>query len=260
MNSKELKFGNQSDLSIFTETMVEMTWEEVKICAERGDSVLFPIAVVEAHGPHMDLSPDIYIAYLFCRFLKKNLLEKGINTIISPPYYWGINSATKNYPGSFTVRPETFKAILFDIFNSLKQWGFSSVFIVNSHGDKQHTSAIREAIDEIKEKLNMNVYDMENLNIPIDNKPDFPIQRNDRFEPDIHAGSIETAAMWSFYPEKVNKEIALKLKPQKGFNPLAYCGDPASFVLEKNIIEYFQTDVEIDSLKIEAILKKSTDI
>jgi creatinine amidohydrolase len=260
MNSKELKFGIQSDLSIFTETMVEMTWEEVKLSAERGDSVLFPVAVVEAHGPHMDLSPDIYISYLFCRFLKKNLSEKGINTIIAPPYYWGINSATNKYPGSFTVRPETFKAMLFDIFSSLNEWGFSNVFIVNSHGDKQHTKVIGQSIDEIKQKLNMNVYSMDNLDIFVENKPTFPEQRNDRFEPDIHAGAIETATMWSFYPQKVKKDIALQLSPEKRFDPLAYCGDPASFILEKNIIQYFQADVELDSLKIETILKSSKNI
>ena len=100
----------------------------------------------------------------------------------------------------------------------------------------------------------MKVYRMDNLDIPIENKPDFPDQRENRLDPDIHAGLIETATMWAFYPQKVRKEIALKLKPQKEFDPFAYCGDPASFVLEKNIIEYFQADVELDSLKIEAIL------
>jgi creatinine amidohydrolase len=245
MNGTELKFGIQSDLSVFADTLVEMTWEEVKASGERGDSVIFPIAVVEAHGPHMDLSPDIYYAYLFSRFLKKNLCEKGINTVIVPPYYWGINSGTEKYPGSFTVRPETFKAIMLDIFSSLKKWGFSKVFIVNAHGDEKHTAAIEESINEIKQKLNMQVYRMDNLDMQIENKPDFPDQREDRFDPDIHAGSIETA---------------LELKPQKGFDPLAYCGDPASFVLEKNVIEYFQANVELDSLKIETILNNDKNI
>lgn len=260
MNNTEFKFGNQQDLSIFTETMVEMTWEEVKVAAERGESILFPIAVVEAHGPHMDLSPDIYIAYLFSRFLKNNLSQKGINTIIAPPYYWGINSATRKYPGSFTVRPETFKAILFDIFSCFKQWGFSKVFIINSHGDTAHTEVIEQAIGEIEQKINIQIYNMGNLNIEVNNKPVFPDSREGRFEPDIHAGSIETATMWAFYPQKVNVERALKLEPQKGFDPLAYCGDPASFNIEKNIIEYFEADVELDSLKIQAVLKRDKSI
>jgi creatinine amidohydrolase len=101
---------------------------------------------------------------------------------------------------------------------------------------------------------------MDNLDMQIENKPDFPDQREDRFDPDIHAGSIETATMYAFYPQKVRKEIALELKPQKGFDPLAYCGDPASFVLEKNVIEYFQANVELDSLKIETILNNDKNI
>lgn len=250
----------QADLSIFTDTMVEMTWIEVNEAAERGDSVIFPIAVVEAHGPHMDLSPDIYIAYLFSKFLKNNLLEKGINTIIAPPYYWGINSATGKYPGSFTVRPETFKAILFDIFASLKQWGFSKVFIINSHGDSIHTKVIEEAIKEIMNHMDIQIYNMGNLDVKVSNAPTFPQVLGGRFEPDIHAGAIETATMATFYPQKVNKELALKLEPQSDFDPLAYCGDPAKFNLEKNIEEYFKADVELDSLKIETILKNYSNI
>lgn len=256
MNGAELKFGIQSDLSVFADTLVEMTWEEVKTSGERGDCVIFPVGVIEAHGPHMDLSADIYYAYLFSRFLKQNLCKKGINTVIVPPYYWGINSATGKYPGSFTVRPETFKAIMFDIFTSLKAWGFSKVFIVNAHGDNKHTDAIDESMNEIKQTLNMQVYRMDNLDIEIENRPEFPKQREDRFEPDIHAGAIETATMYAFYPQKVRTEIALKLKPQKEFDPFAYFGDPASFGLEKNVIEYFQANVELDSLKIESILRR----
>jgi creatinine amidohydrolase len=92
----------QPDNSIFKDTMVDMTWPEVKKAAENGAIVLFPIAVVEEHGPHMDLSPDIYQTCLGCRFLKQELEKKGIHSVIAPPYYWGINAATGRFPGSFT--------------------------------------------------------------------------------------------------------------------------------------------------------------
>ena len=138
------------------------------------------------------------------------------------------------YPGSFTVRAETFKAVLFDIFSSLKDWGFSSVFIVNSHGDQKHTKVIEQSIEEVQKNLDMKVYFMSNLDIPIDSRPVFPPRRENSFEPDVHDGSIETAMMWALYHQKVNKKIALELKPQKGFDPLAYCGDPASFIKERS--------------------------
>jgi creatinine amidohydrolase len=92
----------QPDKSIFKDTMVEMSWQEVQKAAKNGAVVIFPIAVVEEHGPHMDLSPDIYLTSLGCRFLKQDLAKKGIEAIIAPPYYWGINQATGDFPGSFT--------------------------------------------------------------------------------------------------------------------------------------------------------------
>ncbi len=66
--------------------------------------------------------------------------------------------------------------------------------------------------------------------------------------------------MWALYPQKVNKKIALELKPQREFDPLAYCGDPASFIKEKSSIEYLKADIELNSLKIESILKNDKNI
>lgn len=253
MNSST--YGVESDLSIFKDTMVEMTWVEVEESAKNRDIVLLPIGIVEEHGPHMDLSPDIYMAYHFCKYLKHNLDKKDIQAIIAPPFYWGVSEAVKKYPGTFSVRPETMKALLMDIFHSLQSWGFDKVFIVNAHGDQTHLRIIEDAINEIRAESDMQVYDLGNLNVQVENPPVFPPTREGRFEPDYHAGANETAAMFTFYPQKGNRDIARELKPQGTFDPLGYCGDPASFSLEKDVIKYFQADVEMDSLKIEAVLK-----
>lgn len=256
MSKKPLILGKQSDLSIFTDTMVEMTWAEVEKSAEKGDIVLLPIGVIEEHGPHMDLSPDVYMACLFCRLLKLKLEKKGVQSIIAPPYYWGISNDVKKYPGTFSVRPEIFKGLLVDIFDSLDSWGFSKAFIVNSHGDKTHIETIKYAVAEANKKLNMQIWLLSDLDFPVENPPEFPAPREGRYEPDYHAGANETAAMWTFYPEKVNIKTARGLKPQNCFDPLGYCGDPASSELEKNVVEFFEADAELDSLRIKTLLDK----
>jgi creatinine amidohydrolase len=256
MSNKELKFGVQTDMSIFADTMVEMTWVKVKESAENGDIVLFPIGVIEEHGPHMDLSPDVYCAYLACKFLKQKLQQKGINSVIAPPYYWGISNDVKKYPGTFSVRPETFKAMLIDIFTSLNSWGFKYAFILNAHGDLTHVDTIEQSIKIINENTDMHVYYMGNLDIEVENPPAFPAPREGKYEPDYHAGAIETAVMFTYYPQKVNEKLAKNLKPQDTFDPLGYCGDPASFPLENTIIEFWEADSEMDALKIEAVLKR----
>lgn len=257
MNWNTLGIKKETDLSIFTDTMVEMTWIEVKNAAENKKIVLLPIGIIEEHGPHMDLSPDVYMAYLFCKLLKRKLHKKSIQSIIAPPFYWGISNDVKKYPGTFSVRPETMKALLIDIFTSLDSWGFENIFIVNSHGDHTHIEMINASIQEIRKSLKIKVYELSSIDIHVENPPIFPPQREDRYKPDYHAGAVETAAMHTFYPEKVNIDIAKDLKPQSSFDPLGYCGDPANFILENNIIEFFEADLEMDSLKIKAVLNKN---
>ncbi len=256
MDTKELKFGVQSNLSIFEDTMVEMTWVKVKESADYGAVVLFPIGVIEEHGPHMDLSPDVYCAYLSSRFLKQKLGQKGIGSIIAPPYYWGISQDAQKFPGTFSVRPETFKAMLVDIFTSFHLWGFKYVFVMNAHGDHTHVEIIEQSIQTINDSTDIHVYYLGNLDIEVENPPVFPVPREGRYKPDYHAGAIETAVIHTFYPQKVDGKLAKELKPQNTWEPLGYCGDPASFPKEKTIIEFWKADSEMDALKIEAVLKK----
>src|SRR5512144_2169051 len=46
--------------SVFRETMVDMSWPEVKKAAEADAVVILPIAVIEEHGPHLSLGIDTY--------------------------------------------------------------------------------------------------------------------------------------------------------------------------------------------------------
>lgn len=256
MQGKRLPYGVQNNFSVFEDTMVEMTWQEVQSGADQGAVVLLPIGIVEGHGPHLDLSADFYISTLNARFLKQELAVKEIEALIAPPFYWGISKDVARYAGTFSVRPETMKGLLADIFASLRSWGFRRVFVLNAHGDPLHVDMIRSAIAEANEEADFRVYFMWELEIEVDNNIEFPPMREDRYQPDYHAGAIETAQMAAFFPEKVRTKVAKSLKPQDSFHPLAYCGDPASYELEFNIPEFIKADTMLDAIKIEAILKR----
>jgi creatinine amidohydrolase len=146
------------------------------------------------------------------------------------------------------------QGLLTDIFESLKSWGFKRVFVQNAHGDPTHIEMIKSAIAQANEAPDFKVYFMWELDIEITHDITFPQMREDRYEPDYHAGAIETAQMAAFFPEKVRGGVAKALKPQNNFHPLAYCGDPASYDLEFNMAEFTKADVKLDALKIEAIL------
>ena len=215
---------------------------------------------MEAHGPHLDLSADFYLSTLSCRFLKHELNELGIESLIAPPVYWGISQDVAKYAGTFSISPNTMKGLLTDILLSIKSWGFQNVFISNAHGDQLHIEVIRNAVKEACEAPNFSAYFLWDLDIAVKSDLQLPNMRTDRYEPDYHAGSIETAQMSTFFPEKVRHDIAVNLLPQDSFHPLAYCGDPASYELETNILEFTSVDSKLDALKIKEILSRDVKI
>ncbi|MHC4105232.1 MAG: creatininase family protein, partial [Planctomycetota bacterium] len=194
------------------------------------------------------------------------LESRGIKTLIAPPFYWGINGTTHVFPGTFTVRKETMKALLHDIFSSLKSWGFNDIFNLNFHGDGQHCITILESIVDARETLGLNAYcvlsEQEIMRYGLSGNEPFVVTRNSPpsdEQPqeflDIHAGADETGIVAAFFPEQVDTDLALTLEPTRitysevaqwltdarRVTPLGYLGDPAGFDTEE-AREYLEAD------------------
>jgi creatinine amidohydrolase len=244
-------------LSVFDETMVEMPWPAVEEAAKEGALVLLPTGVIEEHGPHMGLGVDTLCSVLSCKLTRKKLEDRGVKALIAPPYYWGINNATGAFPGSFSVRKETMKAVLYDILACLRRWGFKNVFNLNWHGDEGHIMAILEALRDARTETGIRAYSIlrafDVRRLPITGKEPYVLVQKDGFPPgpppkylEIHAESFETGLMASYFPEHVDTDLAKTLKSTdltfkdlmvwrngwddaKKVTPLGYFGDPAGF-------------------------------
>ena len=245
--------------SIFEETMVDMPWTKVDKIIRDGAAILLPTGVIEEHGPHMGLGVDTYLSCLACVLTRKELDARGIKTLIAPPFYWGINNATGSFPGSFTVRKDTMKALLYDILSSLKRWGASCVFNINWHEDSEHCRTLLEAIKDARVETGIRAFSIisESLanRLRLSGKENhiitYPLPQEGAPPeyPDIHAGSFETGIMAGYYPDQVDMDTAVKLqstditmekfmKWRQGWSdaqkitPLGYLGNPSAFSAE----------------------------
>lgn len=210
--------------SMFKDTMVNMKWTEVEYYAGKNALVLLPLGVIEEHGPHLCLGTDIMTAHIYCLAIKEKLEQEGHTVVIAPPFYWGVCQSTGGFVGSFRVRKETAKALLFDILSSLAEFGFNNIFGVNAHGDIEHSIAIIEAFKEATEQLKINAcYAFDEWRLP-----HFGFSGNEPFlcpiepqsivgskaeVPDVHGGDIETATIHKYYPDFVDVEKARSLPP-----------------------------------------------
>ncbi|MDD5936520.1 MAG: creatininase family protein [Clostridiales bacterium] len=207
--------------SIFKDTMVDMTWKQIKEKGKKGVPVLLPLGVIEEHGPHLPLGTDIYMSYVVCSKIRNEAIQAGKDCIIAPPYYWGINKCTGAFPGCFSTRPETMKMMLHDIFANLQQFGFHKIICINQHGDPLHTQTILEAIKEATEHLKMQIqyliepYDLGTYGLTgqeefcLVDRAQYPedIIWDNSGKLDIHAGAYETAAMSIYYPKLLDKQM-----------------------------------------------------
>jgi creatinine amidohydrolase len=70
-------------------------------------------------------------------------LAEHFNAILAPCVHYGITKSLYGYPGSLTIKPETFREYIFDILASFSHKGFRRVVILNGHGG--NNSMLKEA-------------------------------------------------------------------------------------------------------------------
>lgn len=247
--------------NIFKDTMTELSWIEIDALAKNDAVVLFPVGVIEEHGPQLPLGTDIYLAYAQAHDVWEVLSEQEIPCVIAPPFFWGgIRAITKEFPGSFPCRKELVTEMIKDILGSLKRSGFSKVVLFNNHGDGEHITAILDAVKQSREMYDIQAYwieyedDLEQRGFngkedyllpltPVPFEEFFTCEKEIVDSFDIHAGAFETAGMRECFPQFVKEELLEGLEPSMlkgeqqmrfGFGkkedceiiPNGYCGDP----------------------------------
>ena len=259
-------------MDFFENTMAYMNWKDIKEAGEKKLPVLFPLGVIEEHGPHLPLGSDILWSNYICKEVKRTLSQHGKETVIAPPYYYGVNHCTGAFPGSFSLKPETFTQVLYEIFCNLHDFGFEEVYCFNYHGDPVHIQSIIDAIRKANDEMGMkSTYVMEAMDLEINGMKgdeDFlhvfaPEYRPEWFEEgdpseqgllDIHAGAFETGMLYYMYQKLVNVNLARSLesyslsyekldKWMEGMDrtvevvPLGYAGNPKGYEAVSRIAE-----------------------
>lgn len=247
--------------SVFKGTMAEMSYPQIEAALQQQAVVLLPVSVIEEHGPHLCTGTDMYLTGVVCRKIRDELQQQGKSTVIAPPFYWGINSITDGFTGSFSIRKETAQALLKEIIENLDSWGFQHIFLVSFHGDFRHMRMLAETVIELHSKSSPVAYladqsifqqlgyaPLPDCLISVSLSPDTIAIETSCI--DIHAGAMETSWMALQYEQLVDMECAKALQPTqlklcdmkqwiqggssaKQLTLLGYCGNPANIQLDK---------------------------
>ena len=109
----------------------ELRWPEIDALDRDKTVLLLPTGAVEQHGPHLPVDTDIHDA---SELALRAARASGGGTFLLPPVWWGMSPHHMGYPGTISLRLETFSALIRDICAAVSHHGFSRVLIVNGHG------------------------------------------------------------------------------------------------------------------------------
>lgn len=211
----------------------EMTWKDVG--AAKPDVVLLPIGSTEAHGPHLPLSTDVIISDEIARRAADELGKKHYRAVILPSLVYVVTEYSADFPGTISIRKETFHNLLADIADGLHRHGITDLCLINSHLEPDHIQAIHDFCESYK-KIRVLFPDKTR-------KPWASLLTAEFKQGACHAGSYETSLVLAarkdlvrdvhkeLPPNQVNLAVLMK-QGVKTFReagaPEAYFGDPAA--------------------------------
>jgi creatinine amidohydrolase len=106
----------------------EMNWMDVEKYLKHDDRVIVVLGATEQHG-YLSLLTDTLIPMKLA-----DEVSQRTKVLVVPPLNFGISPYFTTYPGTISLRVESFLAVVEDIFRSLYGYGFRRFLVLNGHG------------------------------------------------------------------------------------------------------------------------------
>ncbi|WP_027051456.1 creatininase family protein [Mesorhizobium erdmanii] len=114
----------------------ECNWRQVEQFLGQDDRAILPLGSTEQHA-HLSLSVDSILSE---RVAAEAAEPLGIP--VFPVVAYGLTPYFMAYPGSISLRIETYIRLVRDILDGMRAHGFRRILIVNGHGGNQPAGAL----------------------------------------------------------------------------------------------------------------------
>ena len=184
--------------------LTRMSWPEVRSALETVRLAIIPTGSCEQHGPNMTLETDTAICYALAERLAQRLYP---HALVAPLLPLGVSPHHMSFPGTITLRPETYEALLWDVITSLKSHGLSHFLLVNGHGG--NVAPLNVISMKLRRELNVQVAVMFYMQLAAD-----VIKAGAKTTLYGHACEVETSVGLYLAPQAVKPErVAGEVSP-----------------------------------------------
>lgn len=166
---------------------------------ERKTPVVLPLAAIEQHGPHLAVETDTRLAISFCEATDHIV---GDSVLFLPTLAYGCSAHHMSFPGTLSLKHETWLRIVEDIAASVFHQGFSTLVLFNAHGGNQAVGQLAlERLGEIYPDKTIAMVTWWKL----ESKALLELTKTGHGGVG-HAGEFETSLMLKFAPESVRQD------------------------------------------------------
>jgi creatinine amidohydrolase len=174
-----------------------MTWEDAEEAFESADFVVLPTGSVEQHSIHLPVSVDTLRAENLTRELAEAAPDRDLSMVRLPTLPYGYSEHHMSYPGTVTLKPDTYRDLLVDIGESLAAHGVNRLLFVNCHGGNRES--LKLAGDRIQRDHDLPTYFVH-----------WTEYASEQLEAEFgegwgHAGDHETSVIELFHPDLVKE-------------------------------------------------------
>jgi creatinine amidohydrolase len=204
--------------------VAQMNTDQIKALDKQKTVVILTGGILEQHGPHLPTFTDGYSNEWLTQKLAEAIVERpGWSVLMFPTIPLGHEGGNEIgaqfvFPGTYSIRRSTLRAIFMDLATELGEQSFKWVFVVHGHGSPYHNLMLDEAGEYFRDTYNgrmVNLFGlMPNkdqlavLNLPP--PPDKSILAGERQEIgniDVHAGFDETSRLMFLRPDLVSPAV-----------------------------------------------------
>jgi creatinine amidohydrolase len=170
---------------------------ELKAC-------IVPVASIEQHLEHLAMEHDwrsvCHVAAAVARRLAPQVL-------VAEGLMGGISEHHMRHPGTLSLRPGTFLAVLTDLVDSLVRAGFTNVLVLNGHGG--NSAPCRGIWDQLLRLHQVNLHFLPYWDVLTEDDARELLKSGHRLPEDLpgHAQEFETAFALAAFPENVRTEV-----------------------------------------------------
>ncbi len=166
---------------------------------------ILPVAAIEQHLEHLAMEHDWRSVCAVAEAVAEKLSPK---VLVAEALMVGISEHHMKHPGTLTLRPGTFMAVLNDLIRSVAEAGFENVLVLNGHGG--NVAPIKGVWDQyLREFSPLNLHFMSYWDVYDKADAQDLLESGERLPEDLpgHAQEFETAVGLAAFAENVRTDI-----------------------------------------------------